>query len=185
MNFIKTKLEGCFIIKPKIFKDTRGFFYEFYRQDKFSRFSDYSLNFVQDNLARSSYGVVRGLHLQMSPFQQSKLLNVYEGKILDVVVDVRRNSNTYGSHIAVKLTSKNKKQLFIPKGFLHGYSVLSKIALVGYKCDEFYKKKLEQIVNPLDSILNINWHLPVNKMILSEKDKLAISFDRFTELNLK
>lgn len=185
MNVIETKLKGCFIIEPQIFKDQRGFFYEFYHKDKFEKSTGLYTNFVQDNLARSNYGVIRGLHLQIFPFEQAKLLNVYEGIILDVAVDVREKSLTYGRYVAVELSSKNKKQLFIPKGFLHGYSVLSTTALIGYKTDGFYNREYEKNVCPLDPILNINWKIPVDRIIFSKKDQLAISFNELIKLNKK
>lgn len=182
MNFIKTKLKNCFIIEPIIYKDKRGFFYESYNKKKINDFFGLNISFVQDNLAKSNYGVIRGLHIQLFPFSQTKLINVYKGAILDVAIDVRYNSITYGEYISVILTSENKKQLFIPKGFLHGYSVLSSVALVGYKCDTFYNKKFEKNIFPLDSTLNIDWKIPEKKIILSSKDSKSISFNEFNKI---
>lgn len=184
MNFIATEIKDCFIIEPSIYSDERGFFYELYREEKFNEFTNLNIHFVQDNLAKSNYGVVRGLHIQIFPFAQAKLLHVYMGTILDVVIDVRKNSQTYGKHISVELSSHNKRQLFVPIGFLHGYSVLSETALVGYKCDNYYNKEFESRINPTDQILNIDWKIPSEKIILSQKDQMAISFNEFVPVKL-
>lgn len=176
MKFIKTLLKDCFIIEPTVYQDNRGFFCEHYNKFKFNEFLGFNINFLQDNLSKSSYGVVRGLHIQLPPFSQSKLLNVFYGEILDIAVDVRKYSLTYGKYISVKLSSQNRKQLFIPKGFLHGYVVLSKVALVGYKCDVLYNKEFEKTIFYLDPILNIDWQICSNKIILSKKDKMGGNF---------
>lgn len=176
MKFIKTILKDCFIIKPIIYRDNRGFFSEYYNKLKFNKLIGFNIQFIQDNLAKSNYGVLRGLHIQLPPFTQSKLLNVYYGKILDIIVDVRKNSLTYGKHIAIELSARNRKQLFIPKGCLHGYIVLSNIALVGYKCDVIYNKIFEKTIFYLDATLNINWKIPLNKIIVSDKDKMGDIF---------
>jgi len=178
-----TNLLDCYVLKPKVFEDERGFFYESYNQNTFNEIIG-EIIFVQDNLARSNYGVLRGLHIQLPPYSQSKLLYVLEGKIIDVAVDVRKNSPTFGQSFQVELSAENKKQLFIPKGFLHGYSVLSDTALVAYKCDGFYHKESESGIHPLDKTLNINWNIPDEKIQLSEKDRNAISFLELPEIIL-
>lgn len=184
MKFINTILKNCFIIEPKIIKDNRGFFCENYSKFQINKAIGLNINFIQDNLSKSNYGVVRGLHIQLPPFSQSKLINVYYGKILDVVVDVRKDSLTYGKHISVELSSDNNKQLFIPKGFLHGYSVLSEFALVGYKCDILYNKAFEKSIFYLDSNLNIDWKISLNKVIISQKDKMGDCFKNLDPINI-
>lgn len=179
MIFYSTDLIDCFVIEPKIFIDDRGYFYESFHLEKFKQSTGINVNFLQDNIAKSSYGVVRGLHLQRNEFCQAKLIQVYQGKILDVAVDVRKKSPTFGMSFSVELTEENKKQLFVPRGFLHGYSVLSETAVVGYKCDNFYHKSAEDGVFPLDKNLNIDWKLPTEDIILSDKDKIALNFSDF------
>lgn len=183
MEILETKLKGCFIISPRVFIDSRGFFFESYNQNVFNE-KVAEIHFVQDNLAKSQFGVVRGLHIQLPPFSQTKLVQVLEGKIIDVAVDVRKNSPTFGQSIQVELSAENKKQLFIPKGFLHGYSVISETALVSYKCDDFYHKESENGVFPLDKELNIDWKIPFQQMILSEKDQKAIPFSQFSAIEI-
>lgn len=176
MLVTETKLKGCFIIEPEIFKDNRGYFMETFNLDKFTNHTGYKPNFVQDNLSVSSYGVIRGLHQQLPPFAQSKLVYVIEGKVLDVAVDVRKGSPTFGQYISVELSSENKKQLFIPKGFLHGFSVLSDKVIFAYKCEGFYHKESEYGINPLDKTLHIDWNIEKGKEIISEKDMQARAF---------
>lgn len=176
MKITETRLKGCFLIEPKLWQDERGYFFESYHQGKFQEETGVEIKFVQDNESKSKYGVVRGLHMQRGSFAQSKLVRVLKGSILDVAVDVRKDSPTFGAHFSIELNEENKKQLFIPAGFLHGFSVLSEEAIVYYKCDAFYDKDSEDGVNPLDSDLNIDWQIPRERMILSEKDEKAQSF---------
>lgn len=179
MEFTETDLQGCFIIQPKIFEDNRGYFFESYRQNSLSETLGYDIDFIQDNESSSKCGVVRGLHIQRGKFAQSKLVRVLSGKILDVAVDVRKDSETFGQHISVELSGDNKKQLFIPKGFLHGFSVLSETAVVSYKCNAYYDQPSEDGCHPLDNQLNIDWKIPKEKMILSDKDLAAKNFSEF------
>lgn len=179
MNITETYLKGCFIIEPKLFEDERGYFLESYKKDLLSQLSGQEINFVQDNESSSKYGVARGLHMQRGEFPQAKLVRVLSGTILDVAVDVRADSPTFGQHISVELSGENKKQLFIPKGFLHGFSVLSENAVVFYKCDAYYHPASEDGCNPLDEQLGIDWKIPREAMTLSEKDQNAKSFSEF------
>ncbi|TCV10458.1 dTDP-4-dehydrorhamnose 3,5-epimerase [Sphingobacterium alimentarium] len=176
MKVIETKLKGCFIIEPTIFEDIRGYFYESFNKSKFEALTGMSSEFVQDNQSKSLYGVVRGLHQQLGEYAQAKLVRVLEGKVLDVAVDVREGSTTYGEHVAVELSAENNKQMYIPRGFLHGFAVLSKTATFFYKCDNQYNKEAEDGVHPLDATLAIDWTLPQEHIILSEKDKVARPF---------
>lgn len=180
MKFIETNLKGCYLIEPKVIEDGRGYFMEAFHQQKFYENTGIQSHFVQDNQSHSKYGVVRGLHMQKGEFAQAKLVRVLFGKILDVAVDVRKNSPTFGQYYSVELSAENKKQFYIPKGFLHGFSVLSDDATVLYKCDAFYDKASEDGVNPLDAELNIDWQIPQELMIISEKDKNAKSFSELT-----
>ena len=179
MKAIETKLKGCFILEPKVFADDRGYFFESYNEDKLSTILGYSPKFVQDNQSRSSFGVVRGLHLQSGMHAQAKLVRVIEGTVLDVAVDVRLNSPTFGQWIAVELSAENQKQLFIPRDFLHGFSVLSENATFFYNCDNGYNKASENGVHPLDATLGIDWGIASNQIILSEKDQEAQSFNAY------
>jgi dTDP-4-dehydrorhamnose 3,5-epimerase len=179
MQIIKTEIEGVFIIKPQLFKDGRGYFFESFSQREFEEKVS-KITFVQDNESKSSYGVVRGLHFQRPPFAQSKLVRVIKGAVLDVAVDLRKNSPTYGKHITVELTEENHLQLFIPQGFAHGFSVLSNEAIFQYKCDNFYNKESEDSILWNDKNLNIDWKIPEKKIILSEKDKTSQTFDFFS-----
>jgi len=179
MNFTETELKGCFVIEPGVIEDSRGYFFESYHQREFRDKVGYELNFVQDNESKSKYGVVRGLHMQRGQNAQAKLIRVLSGRILDVAVDARKNSLTYGKYFAVELNDENKKQLFVPHGFLHGFSVLSKEAVVYYKCSSFYHRESEDGVSPLDKELNIDWQIPQREIILSEKDKAAQHFSAF------
>lgn len=175
MNVIKTDIDGVFIIKPKIFEDSRGYFFESFNDLEFINKVGF-VDFVQDNESKSTYGVMRGLHFQKPPYSQAKLVRCVKGSVLDVAVDLRVNSPTYGKYIQIELTEDNHLQLFIPKGFAHGFSVLSDVAIFQYKCDEFYHPEAEGGINILDDTIEdtignkINWHLPKDKMILSEKD---------------
>lgn len=177
MKFTETKLKGCFLIEPQIFADSRGYFFESYHKEKFEKATGIDMVFVQDNESKSKYGVVRGLHMQRGEFAQAKLVRALQGKILDVAVDIRKDSPTFGQYFSVELSEENKKQLFIPPGFLHGFSVLSDEAVVYYKCNAFYDKDSEDGINPLDEVLKIDWQVPAEKMILSEKDQNAKNFD--------
>jgi dTDP-4-dehydrorhamnose 3,5-epimerase len=169
MPFTITDFDGLIIFEPTVFGDDRGYFFESYNKQLFEK-NGININFVQDNQARSVYGVVRGLHFQKNPSAQTKLVKVLEGEILDVVVDIRKGSSTYGKSFSIILSAENKKQLLVPKGFAHGYAVLSPTSEVMYKCDEFYNKSAEGGIMYNDPALNINWGLPADKMLLSPKD---------------
>ena len=169
MNVIKTKIEGLLILGPRIFEDSRGYFFESFSQKDFNQQVG-PVVFVQDNESKSSYGVMRGLHFQRPPFTQAKLVRCVKGAVLDVAVDIRKGSPTYGQHVAVELTEDNHWSMFIPKGFAHGFAVLSGIAVFQYKCDEFYHPESEGGINILDKTLNIDWRIPTDQAILSEKD---------------
>lgn len=179
MKVTETKLKGCYILEPTVFEDSRGYFFESYNENKLEEILGYKPTFVQDNQSRSSYGVVRGLHMQAREYAQAKLVRVIEGSVIDVAVDVRPNSKTYGESVAIELSADNKKQLFIPRGFLHGFSVISEKATFFYKCDNNYNKASEDGVNPLDDELNIDWKIAIDQMIISEKDQEAQSFSTF------
>lgn len=170
MNIIKTKIPGLLIIEPKLFVDERGYFFESYNQKAFSSAVG-NITFVQDNESKSSYGVLRGLHFQFPPYAQSKLVRVIEGIVLDIAVDIRKNSPTYGQYVSVELTGESHRQLFIPKGFAHGFVVLSQQAVFQYKCDEFYHPEAEGAIAWNDPDLAIDWQVPAEDMILSERDK--------------
>lgn len=169
MEVIKTDIEGVVIIEPRIFKDARGYFFESFSTKEFQE-KVCQTTFVQDNESFSSYGVVRGLHFQKPPYTQSKLVRVIKGAVLDVAVDLRKGSPTYGKHVAVELTGENHRQLFIPKGFAHGFSVLSDEVLFQYKCDNFYAPQSEGGIAWNDPALQIDWRIPADKILLSEKD---------------
>jgi len=173
MNFIKTDIDGVFIIEPKIFNDERGYFFESYNENEF-RNAGIDVKFVQDNQSMSkSYGIIRGLHAQSGIHSQSKLVRVLEGKVLDVAVDIRENSPTFGKYVSVELSDVNGRQLFIPHGFLHGFAVLSDSAVFVYKCDNFYCKESEISVRYDDPDIGINWQIPDDNVIVSEKDSQA------------
>lgn len=182
MKVTETVLKGCFIIEPRMFEDDRGYFFESFNESTFHKLTQVQTHFVQDNQSFSKKGVVRGLHAQTGDFAQAKLVRVLEGKVLDVVVDVRPESATFGKHIAIELSVENNKQLFIPRGFLHGFSVLSESTVFFYKCDNYYHKASEIGVHPLDKDLNIDWGIDIDLMVLSEKDKQA---PLFHEVNFK
>jgi len=171
MPFIQTSLPGLLIFEPRVFEDSRGYFYESYNQDVFRK-EGIDIQFVQDNQSSSQYGVIRGLHCQLPPFAQTKLVRVLSGRILDVVVDIRKGSPTFGKQFSIVLSAENKKQLLVPKGFAHGFSVLSERAEVFYKCDAFYNKESEAGFSYNDPALGIDWQIPAGKEIISEKDKI-------------
>lgn len=177
MNIIKTAIEGLVIIEPRVFGDSRGYFFESYNARDFAQVAD--ITFVQDNESRSCYGVVRGLHFQKPPFAQSKLVRVVEGRVLDVAVDIRRNSPTYGQHVAVELTADNHRQVFLPQGMAHGFAVLSEKAVFQYKCDNLYHPESEGAIAWDDPELAIDWHLPTTDVILSDKDRNHPRFHEF------
>ena len=174
MNFIETKIPGVLIVEPRVFKDARGYFFESYSQrefdEKISAILGHPIRFVQDNESMSSYGVMRGLHYQRMPYTQSKLVRCVKGAVLDVAVDIRKGSPTFGQHVAVELTEDNHLQFFVPRGFAHGFSVLSETAVFQYKCDEFYHPEADAGINILDGSFGIDWRIPSEKAILSEKD---------------
>jgi len=170
MEVIKTELEGVVILEPRLFKDDRGYFFESFSQREFDE-KVRPVKFVQDNESKSVYGVLRGLHFQKPPFAQSKLVRVIQGAVLDVAVDIRVGSPTYGKHVAVELTAENHRQLFIPRGFAHGFSVLTDEVVFQYKCDNFYAPQSEGAIAWNDSALGIDWRIPEASVILSEKDK--------------
>ena len=169
MEVIKTELEGVVIIEPKIFRDARGYFFESFSQKEFEK-KVRKIAFVQDNESMSSYGVMRGLHFQLPPFTQSKLVRCVKGKVLDVAVDIRKGSPTFGKHVSVELSEDNHRQFFVPRGFAHGFAVLSETAVFQYKCDNFYAPQADGGISILDDSLGIDWKLPTDKVILSEKD---------------
>jgi dTDP-4-dehydrorhamnose 3,5-epimerase len=178
MPFITTDITGLLVFEPTVFADSRGYFFESYNEKNLAGLG-IDARFVQDNESSSLYGVIRGLHYQLPPYAQAKLIRVLEGKILDVVVDIRKGSPTYGRSYSIKLTARNKKQLFIPAGFAHGFSVLSKKAVVLYKCDNFYNKEYEKGIRFDDPQLNIDWKIPVDKAIISDKDKILPLFAEY------
>lgn len=174
MEVIRTNIEGVLIIEPKVFGDARGYFFESFSQREFDEkvapILGHTINFVQDNESMSSYGVMRGLHFQRPPFTQSKLVRCVKGAVLDVAVDIRQGSPTYGKHVAVELTEDNHRQFFVPRGFAHGFAVLSETAVFQYKCDNFYAPHADGGINILDESLEIVWRIPTDKAILSDKD---------------
>jgi len=176
MNAKKTRLKGCFVIEPTVFKDKRGYFFESFNNKQFQELTKFKTAFVQDNQSYSTKGVLRGLHYQTGKYAQAKLIRVIKGKVLDVALDIRKNSKTFGEYIALELSEENKKQIFIPKGFAHGFIVLSDTAIFSYKCDNYYNKASEAGIIYNDKDLNINWQLPEEQIIISEKDKILPHF---------
>ena len=174
MEVIKTAIDGVVIIEPRVFEDSRGYFFESFSQREFDEkvapILGHTVTFVQDNESKSSYGVMRGLHFQRPPFTQSKLVRCVKGAVLDVAVDIRKGSPTYGQHVAVELTEENHRQFFVPRGFAHGFAVLSETAVFQYKCDEFYHPEADGGISILDTTLGIDWKIPTDKALLSEKD---------------
>lgn len=183
MPFVATGIQGLWVFEPKVFGDSRGYFFEAYNAETFLQ-EGFNYQFVQDNQSSSCYGVIRGLHFQTDPYAQTKLIRVLEGRILDVVVDIRKGSPTYGKVFSIELSAENKKQLLVPKGFAHGFSVLSERAEVFYKCDSFYNKASDGGINYADPALAIDWQIPLDKAIVSDKDQqlpfLADSRHNFT-----
>ena len=171
MKIIETEIQGLFVIEPDVYCDSRGYFFESFNKRRFEEQTGISVDFVQDNESRSTYGIVRGLHFQKPPHAQAKLVRVVSGRVLDVAVDLREGSPTYGRHVAVELSGENHRQMFIPKGFAHGFSVLSEEAVFQYKCDDYYAPETEGAVAWDDPDIAIDWRIPADKMILSEKDK--------------
>ena len=186
MEAIKTDIDGVFIIEPRVFNDARGYFFESYSERDFNA-QVREIHFVQDNESKSSYGVMRGLHFQRPPFTQSKLVRCVKGAVLDVAVDIRKGSPTYGQHVAVELTEDNHRQFFVPRGFAHGFAVLSEEAVFQYKCDNFYHPEADGGISILDASLGIDWCIPTDKAILSEKDTkhpLLADFDSPFDINV-
>ncbi len=177
MKITATKLKDCYIFEPIKFEDSRGFFFESFNEKVFNELTGLDTHFVQDNQSYSKKGVLRGLHAQKGPDAQAKLVRVIEGKVLDIAVDARPNSQSFGQHVAIELTSANNLQLFVPRGFLHGFIVLSETANFFYKCDNFYKKEAECGVKFDDPFLGIDWKLPLDELIISEKDRLLPAFN--------
>jgi dTDP-4-dehydrorhamnose 3,5-epimerase len=175
MECIHTEIKDCFIIKPTVFSDNRGYFFESFNEQKFNQITGLEIHFVQDNQAKSDRGILRGLHFQKGAHAQAKLVRVLQGKVIDVAVDLRKDSPTYLQHIAVELSAENNLQLFVPRGFAHGYSVLEDNTVFCYKCDNYYNKEVEAGVYYADPKLNINWQLKEDEIILSEKDKQLIN----------
>lgn len=182
MTIKETSLKGCFVIEPKIFGDHRGYFFESFNKKTFQEKTNIEVNFVQDNESFSNRGVLRGLHFQKNEFAQAKLVRVIKGKVLDVAVDLRRDSKTYGKHFSIVLSEENKKQLFVPRGFAHGYSVLENNTIFAYKCDNYYHPSQEGGIIYNDPELAINWMLTDNEIQLSEKDKILPTLSAFSAL---
>lgn len=176
MKIKQTPLKDCYIIEPTIFEDDRGYFYEKFNEQKFEQLTGMNGHFVQDNISKSSYGVLRGLHLQKGDHSQAKLVSCLEGKVWDVAVDLRADSPTLGKWFGIELSDENKLQFYVPRGFGHGFSVLTRTAVFAYKCDNFYSKESEGGVLWKDQELNIDWKLPVSDIILSDKDKIQPTF---------
>ena len=174
MKLVKTEIPDVFIIEPRVVEDTRGYFYESYNEDEFIRYG-ISCRFVQDNISKSSYGVIRGLHCQTGEYSQAKLVRVLSGRILDIAVDVRKNSKTFGKYVAVELSEDNYRQIFIPRGFLHGFSVLSESAITAYKVDNYYNRQSEWGMRYDAPEFNIDWMIPADRVITSEKDRIEHS----------
>lgn len=181
MNVLPTPIPDLYVIEPRVFKDERGYFLEHYNEEK-HRIKGFENRFVQDNQSKSTYGVIRGLHFQLAPYAQTKLLRVIEGRIFDVAVDIRKNSPTFGNWYGIELSSENFLQLLVPKGFAHGFSVISETAIVHYKCDNVYNPESERGILFNDASLSIDWHLNINDAVVSPKDKMWPAFDQ-AEMN--
>ena len=182
MKFIHQLISDVILIDPYVHSDDRGYFVETFRQDLFEEAVGYQVNFVQDNESKSTKGVLRGLHYQIPPFGQSKLVRVLEGRVLDVAVDIRKNSPTFGQHIAIELSSENMRQIFIPQGFAHGFAVLSEIAIINYKVDNLYSPEHEKGIAFNDPKLNIDWQFKMEELKLSEKDRLHPNLEDAIEI---
>ena len=180
MKVTETHLKGCFIIEPQVFVDERGYFFESFHKEKFQQLTNIEVDFLQDNEAFSNRGVVRGLHFQKGQYAQAKLIRVVKGKVLDIAVDLRSGSKTFGKHFSIILSEENKKQLFVPRGFAHGYAVLEDNTVFSYKCDNFYDKASEQGLRYDDPTLGIDWKLPSNEFIVSEKDLVLPTLSTIT-----
>lgn len=177
MTFTETKLKGCFVLEPNLFEDERGYFFESFNEERFDRGIESSVKFVQDNQSFSNYGTIRAIHFQLGEHAQAKLVRVISGKVLDVAVDLRKDSPTFGQHISIELSSENKKQLFIPRGFGHGFSVLSETAEFFYKCDNYYNKDSEGGIIFSDPALEIDWKIGKEHIMVSEKDMILPTFN--------
>ena len=188
MNFKRLAIQDVILCEPSVFGDDRGYFAETFRQDKLDEFLGFPLNFCQDNESKSSFGVLRGLHFQLPPFAQTKLVRVIKGSVLDVSVDIRKGSPTFGQHVAVELTAQNKRQVLIPRGFAHGFVVLSEEAIFAYKVDNYYSPECDRGLAFNDAAIGIDWQLPIEQLTLSEKDTkqpLLVNADCFNfEVNL-
>jgi len=181
MEFIQQSIREVILVKPKVFGDERGYFIETFRQDKFEEAVGYKVGFIQDNESKSTKGVLRGLHFQLPPYAQSKLVRVIEGKVLDVAVDIRLGSPTFGQSVTAELSGENKHQLFVPRGFAHGFVVLSETATFAYKVDNYYSPECDRGLAFNDSSLNIDWQLPTEQLKLSEKDQKQLDLQNLTE----
>ncbi|XOB61345.1 dTDP-4-dehydrorhamnose 3,5-epimerase [Campylobacterota bacterium DY0563] len=182
MNFIRTEIPDVVICEPKVFGDHRGYFVETFREDKLEEFLGFKIDFCQDNESKSSYGVLRGLHYQLAPHAQTKLVRVISGKVLDVAVDIRKGSPTFGKYIAVELSSENKRQLLVPRGFAHGFVVLSEEATFAYKVDSYYSPECDRGIAFDDKDINIDWQIPHDKLSLSDKDTKQPKFNETSDL---
>lgn len=180
MKIEHTPLKGCFVLQPNVFTDARGIFYESYNAKNFKKVTGLDVNFVQDNQSKSSYGVLRGLHFQSGKMAQAKLVRVIQGKVLDIVVDLRKDSETFGKHFSIILEDLDYKQLFVPKGFAHGFITLSESSIFAYKCDNFYDGASEGGIIYNDATLSLDWHLPHEDFIVSEKDLQLPTFKEVT-----
>ena len=175
MEIIKTDIPDLVVVNPVVFSDTRGFFLESYSENRYKEVG-IDANFIQDNISKSSYGVIRGLHYQLAPFSQAKLVQVLAGTVLDVAVDLRKNSPTFGQHYSIELSAENKLQFYIPQGFAHGFSVLTEEAVFMYKCDNYYNQEAERGIAYNDESLNIDWKIPTTKAVISSKDSILPAF---------
>jgi dTDP-4-dehydrorhamnose 3,5-epimerase len=184
MKFTKTKINGVIIIEPQVHGDDRGYFLEAFRQDKLNVFLGYKINFIQDNESKSGKGVLRGLHYQLAPAAQTKLVRVIQGSVLDVAVDIRKGSPTFGQHVAVELTAQNKKQLLVPRGFAHGFVVLEENTVFAYKVDNYYSPQNDRGIAFNDPALNIDWKINTDNLNLSAKDKIQPLLKQVTDINL-
>lgn len=185
MIYERCKIPDVVLCKPLVHTDDRGYFFESFRLDSLEEFLGYALNFCQDNESKSQYGVIRGLHFQRPPFAQTKLIRVIQGAIIDVAVDMRKGSKTLGQYVTAELTAENKQQLYVPKGFAHGFAVLSEEAIIAYKCDNYYAPQYDGGVNYADKTLAVNWPIPPEKRILSAKDQQLPNFDEVSYLELQ